>query len=96
MKRRWTPKVVYHEPSWNVSQKHDEMIDVLLTGRFPVLELQDYLDIKPTEEYKSSVGKYGHVIGIAYLLTLSRVNGWDTRVMTIDGESWAFLPEGTR
>lgn len=76
-----------------MAEKHDEMIAVLLTGRFPLLELQDFLDIKPTKAEKKEAGKYGHIKGITYLIQIARLNGWPVQVTDIDGVSWVWLPQ---
>lgn len=83
----------YASPPWNVREKHDEMIDVLLTGRFPLIELQDYLGVKPTEDEKKRSGRYGYVMGITYLIQMARLNGWPIEVHNIDHVTWVWLPQ---
>lgn len=89
----WKPTVQYADTPWDVGEKSDEMIDVLLTGRFPLIELQDYLDVRPTDEEKEVAGKYGHVKGITYLIQYARMLGWPVHVIDINHVSWVFLPQ---
>ena len=92
-KKTWKPQVKFADPPWDIEEKHDRMIEVLLTGRFPLLELQEFIGVVPTKEEKQASGKYGHVMGITYLIQLARRNGWPVRVQHIDGLSWAYLPQ---
>ena len=92
-KGQWKPQIKYADTEWDAVEKHDHLIDVLLTGRFPLRELQDYLGVRPEDWEKELAGKYGHVKGITYLIQMARANGWPIYVMHIDGESWVFLPQ---
>ena len=89
----WKPVPTYADTEWDVVEKHDQMLDVLATGRFPLIELQDYLGVRPTKEEKKASGKYGHVKGITYLIQMARSNGWPIHVININHVSWVFLPE---
>ena len=92
-KGNWKPKVTYADPPWDEGDKTDEMIGVLLTGRFPLHELQDYLDVRPTASEKEEAGKYGHVKGITYLIQSARLSGWPVKVLDIDHVTWVYLPQ---
>jgi hypothetical protein len=71
----------------------DQMIRVLVTGRFPLLELQDYLEVRPTQHEKDEAGKYGHVRGITYLIQNARRLGWPVNITDIDHVTWVYLPQ---
>lgn len=86
-------KAFFADAPWGTHEKHGELIDVLLTGRFPLIELQDYLSVTPTDEEKQKAGKYGHVRGISWLIQNARLQGWPVHVTDIDGETWVFLPQ---
>lgn len=69
------------------------MLDILLTGRYPLVELQDDLGVKPTKAEKKASGKYGHVRGITYLIQNARLLGWPVHVIDINHVTWVFLPQ---
>ena len=92
-KSKWKPQVSYAKPPWDIEEKHDLMVDLLLTGRWPLIELQDELGVAPTHQEKEEAGKYGHVMGVTYLIQRARSNGWPVRVVDIDHETWVFLPQ---
>jgi hypothetical protein len=92
-KKNWKPKITFADPPWDIEQKHDEMVAKLLKGRWPLIPLQTALGVTPTDEEKKASGKYGHVMGITYLIRMARNNGWPIRVAVIDGQTWVYLPQ---
>lgn len=92
-KWKWKPKVTFADPPWDEGEKTNELIEVLLTGRFPLVELQDYLSVAPTASEKDSAGKYGHVKGVTWLIQSARLQGWPVMVTPIKGETWVWLPQ---
>lgn len=91
-KKNWKPSVKYTEPPWDIAEKHDEMIDLLQERPWHLVELQEKIGVTPTEAEKKASGKYGHVMGVTYLIQMARRNGWPVKVINYHGKSVVGIP----